>query len=167
MPKLVKTQIDELLTRGVDKIIEREHLEKRLFAGEKLRLKLGIDPTGADLHIGHAVVLRKLRAFQDLGHKVILVVGDFTAMIGDPSGHDKMRESMTPSQVEENLKTFKKQALMILEPKKTEFRHQSEWFNETRIGEIVKLASPFSVNRFLERDLFARRLAPDENLSLL
>ncbi len=165
MSKLVKTQIDEILTRGVDKIINREHLQKRLLSGDTLRLKLGIDPTGADLHIGHAVVLRKLRAFQDMGHEVTIVVGDFTSMIGDPSGHDKMRAPMTSGQVAENLKTFKKQALLILDPKHTTFRYQTEWYDEMHIREILKMASPFSMNRMLERDLYARRLAADEQLS--
>ncbi|MDO8505275.1 MAG: tyrosine--tRNA ligase [bacterium] len=150
-------KIDELLNRGVAEVIDREHLKSRLLKGEKLRLKLGIDPTGPDLHIGHAVVLWKLRAFQELGHKVIIVVGDFTATIGDPSGHDKMREPLTQDQIKKNLKTFKKQALMILDPKRTEFAPQTKWFNKMPLRAFLKLPGYVSIWRTLERDLFVRR----------
>ncbi|MBI4135246.1 tyrosine--tRNA ligase, partial [Candidatus Uhrbacteria bacterium] len=160
-------QLDELLTRGVAEVIDREHLKARLLKGEKLRLKLGIDPTGPDLHIGHAVVLWKLRAFQELGHQVIIVVGDFTATIGDPSGHDKMREPLTPEQIKKNLATFKKQALMILDPKRTEFAPQTKWFEKMTPQDIMGLTTHFSAWRILERDLFERRKKMGEELSLL
>lgn len=150
-------KIEELLTRGVAEVIDYEHLKKRMTAGEKLRLKLGIDPTGPDLHIGHAVVLWKLRAFQELGHQVIIVVGDFTAQIGDPSGHDKMREPLTPAQIKNNLRTFKKQALMALDPNRTEFAHQTKWFTKMSLQEFLKLPAQISIWRTLERDLFVRR----------
>ncbi|MBI2552078.1 tyrosine--tRNA ligase [Candidatus Uhrbacteria bacterium] len=162
-----KQQLDELLTRGVAEVIDREHLKARLLKGEKLRLKLGIDPTGPDLHIGHAVVLWKLRAFQELGHQVIIVVGDFTATIGDPSGHDKMREPLTPAQIKKNLTTFKKQALMVLDPKRTEFAPQTKWFDKMTPQDIMGLTTHFSAWRILERDLFERRKKMGEELSLL
>lgn len=165
--KPTKQQLEELFTRGVAEVIEREHLKTRLLKGETLRLKLGIDPTGPDLHIGHAVVLWKLRSFQELGHKVIIVVGDFTAMIGDPSGHDKMREPLTQAEIQKNLTTFKKQALMVLDPKHTEFAHQTKWFGKMPAHEILGLTKIFSVWRILERDLYKRRRKAGEELSLL
>ena len=162
-----KKKIEELLSRGVAEIIEREHLSARLLAGEKLRLKLGIDPTGPDLHIGHAVVLWKLRALQNLGHQVVIVVGDFTAQIGDPSGHDKMREPLSAAQIKKNLATFKKQALMILDYKRTEFAPQTKWFNKMSLQEFVKLPGHVSIWRTLERDLFVRRKQAGEELTEL
>src|SRR3989338_8436471 len=150
MIKLPSLQNSDLLTRGVEKIIVKEHLEKAVKSGKKLRLKFGIDPTGADLHIGHMVVIRKLRAFQELGHKVIIIVGDYTARIGDPSGRDKMREPLTKEKIYENLKTYKKQIGKILDLYATEFRYQSEWFNKANISNVIEWASVFTVQQMLD-----------------
>ncbi len=150
-------QISELLTRGVEKVIVKDHLEKRLLAGEKLRLKLGIDPTGADLHIGHMVAIRKLRQFQKLGHQIIIIVGDYTARIGDPSGRDKMREPLTKDRVYENLRTYQKQIGEILDLKKTVFAYQSEWFDKMNLEDVLQLASIFTVQQMLDRDMYQKR----------
>ncbi len=114
------TKINEILTRGVDEIIVKNSLETRLQSNKKLTVKLGIDPTGAELHLGHAVVLRKLREFQDLGHQIVLVIGDFTAKIGDPSGRTEERKSLTDQQIRKNMKTYKEQAGKILDIEKTQ-----------------------------------------------
>lgn len=160
------THIDELLTRGVADVIVRDDLTEKLREGKPLRLKLGIDPTGEDLHIGHAVVLRKMRAFQDLGHEVILVVGDYTARIGDPSGRDKMREPLTKQDIKRNLKTFERQALQILDPKKTRFRYQTEWYETISLEELLELTQLFTVQQLLERDMFERRMKKNEPIGL-
>ncbi|HBT92443.1 MAG TPA: tyrosine--tRNA ligase, partial [Candidatus Veblenbacteria bacterium] len=154
-----KEQLYELLTRGVEKIIVKEHLEKRLLAGDKMRLKLGIDPTGSDIHIGHMVVLRKLRAFQELGHQVIIIVGDYTARIGDPSGRDKMREPLTREQVYENLETYQKQIGKVLNLDKTQFSYQSEWFVKVNLTDILEWAGIFTVQQMIERDMYKKRIA--------
>ena len=154
-----KEQLYELLTRGVEKIIVKEHLEKRLLAGDKMRLKLGIDPTGSDIHIGHMVVLRKLRAFQELGHQVIIIVGDYTARIGDPSGRDKMREPLTREQVYENLETYQKQIGKVLNLDKTQFSYQSEWFDKVNLTDILEWAGIFTVQQMIERDMYKKRIA--------
>ena len=150
--------IQELLTRGVADVIVREDFEKKLLSGDKLRLKLGIDPTGADLHIGHAVVLRKMRALQDMGHEVVIVVGDYTARIGDPTGRDKMREPMTHDLIKKNLKHFERQALKVLDKKKTSFEYQSKWFDKLTLAGVLELAEIFTVQQFLERDMFEKRI---------
>lgn len=152
-------QINELLTRGVEKVIIKEHLEKRLLAGEKLRLKLGIDPTGSDIHIGHMVALRKLAAFQKLGHHVIIIVGDYTARIGDPSGRDKMRESLTKEMVYENLKTYQKQLGKILDIDQTEFAYQSKWFDPVTLNDVLEWAGIFTVQQMIERDMYQKRMS--------
>lgn len=151
-------QISELLTRGVEKVIVKDHLEKRLSAGEKLRLKLGIDPTGGDIHIGHMVVLRKLRAFQKLGHQVIIIVGDYTARIGDPSGRDKMREPLTREQVYENLKTYQKQIGKILDLDQTRFAYQSEWFDKVNLTDVLEWAGIFTVQQMIDREMYQKRI---------
>lgn len=152
-----KKTIQELLSRGVEKVIVREHLEKRLMKGDILRLKLGIDPTGADLHIGHMVAIRKLRAFQELGHKIVIIIGDYTARIGDPTGRDKMREPLTKEQIYVNFKTYKKQIGKILDLDATEFRYQSEWFDKARIANVIEWAGIFTVQQMLDRDMYQHR----------
>jgi len=158
--------IKELLTRGVERIIVRKHLEERLLKGEKLRLKLGIDPTGVDLHIGHMVAIRKLREFQELGHKIIIIVGDYTARIGDPTDRDKMREPLTQEQVYENLKTYKKQIGKILDVDKTQFAYQSEWFDKTTLRDIFEWTGIFTVQQMLDRDMYQRRMKEGSPISI-
>ncbi|HZW98956.1 MAG TPA: tyrosine--tRNA ligase [Trueperaceae bacterium] len=154
---------EELLQRGADQIVPegglREKLELAQREGRQLRAKLGVDPSSADLHIGHAVVLRKLRQFQDLGHKVVLIIGDFTAMIGDPSGRSKTRPVLTFEQTRANGQTYVDQAMAILDPDPDgfELRFNSEWLGELKFADLIKLASHYTVARMLERDDFTKR----------
>lgn len=153
-----KTQkIEEILNKGVDKVILRNHLEKRLKSGEKLRIKFGIDPTSSDIHLGNAVILWKLREFQKLGHKIILIIGDFTAQIGDPSGRSGERRTLTKEEVAKNMKTYKKQIGEILDFKKIELIYNSRHLLKLNFSEIYRLLHFFSVNQILERDIFQER----------
>ncbi len=161
-----KTKIDEILTRGVESVIPRELGMKKLASGQKLRIYLGIDPTGAKLHLGHSVPLRKLKSFSDLGHHVIFVVGSFTAMIGDPTGRDTAREPLTPSKVRENFQSYKRQAEKILDFSKVEIRYNDEWLSKLNFGDIVKLASNFTVQQMLQRDMFEKRMGEGKPISL-
>lgn len=162
----MKKQIDELLTRGVENIIPKELAVKKLSSGESLRVYFGIDPTGAKLHLGHSVPLRKLKAFSDLGHHVILVVGSFTAMIGDPSGRDVLREPLTKEQVEQNFQTYKNQAQKILDLSKVEVRYNHEWLEPLTFHKIVNLASNFTVQKMLQRDMFDKRIKEGKPIAL-
>jgi len=157
---------DELLTRAVSNVTPKDLAEKKLKSGKPLRLYLGIDPTGAKLHIGHSVPLRKLKAFQDAGHHVIFLVGSFTAMIGDPSGRDKQREALTREQVEENFETYKAQASKILDFDKVELRYNHEWLDPLDFKQIVDLASNFTVQQMLERDMYQERIKKGNPISL-
>ena len=153
----------ELLTRGADSVVPANGLEGKLRTaaaeGRQLRVKLGVDPSSADLHIGHAVVLRKLRQFQDLGHKVVLIIGDFTAMIGDPSGRSKTRPVLTMEQTRENGQTYVDQAVAVIDddPERFELRYNSQWLDELGFADLIKLASHYTVARMLERDDFTKR----------
>ncbi|OHB17191.1 MAG: tyrosine--tRNA ligase [Parcubacteria group bacterium RIFCSPLOWO2_01_FULL_40_65] len=152
-------KIKELLRRGVEKIYpSQEFLEQRLKSGEELKIYLGIDPTGPDLHLGHSVQLLTLKRFEDLGHKTILVVGDFTARIGDPSGRDQKRVPLTEKQVKENEKKFKEQAGKVLNFKRTEIRHNSEWLSKFKFEDVLELASRKTVQQLLDRDMFRKRI---------
>jgi tyrosyl-tRNA synthetase len=152
-----------LLSRGADQIVPQDGLAEKLqlaeTQGRQLRVKLGVDPSSSDLHIGHAVVLRKLRQFQDAGHRVVLIIGDFTAMIGDPSGRSKTRPVLTLEQTRVNGATYVDQATAILDPDpdKLELRYNSEWLEPLGFAEIIKLASRYTVARMLERDDFTKR----------
>ncbi|MBI3618481.1 tyrosine--tRNA ligase [Candidatus Peregrinibacteria bacterium] len=148
----------ELLTRAVSEVVPRDLAEKKITSGQKLRVYLGIDPTGAKLHLGHSVPLRKLKAFQDAGHHVIFVIGSFTAMIGDPSGRDSQREPLTREQVMKNFETYKQQALLILDFKKIEVRENGEWLKKLNGKEILGLASHFTVQQMEQRDMFKKRM---------
>ncbi|MDP3975621.1 MAG: tyrosine--tRNA ligase [bacterium] len=150
--------LDELLTRGVEQVIVRQTLEQRLKSGDKIRLYLGIDPTGADLHLGHSIALRKLRDFSELGHEVILLIGNFTALIGDTSDKEGMRQVMTMEQIETNLKTYKEQASKILDFNKIQIRFNSDWLSKLAFEDVVKLAQQFTVQQMIERDMYQRRL---------
>ncbi len=152
-------KINELLTRRVEKIYpSKEALEKVLRKGKKLKLYLGIDPTGGNLHLGHAIPLMKLQEFIDLGHHVIFLVGNFTALCGDPSGHEGARKRLTPKEIEENMTTYKRQASKVLDFSKTEMKYNADWLAKLTFEEIIKLASYFTVQQMIERDLFQRRL---------
>lgn len=160
-------KIEELLVRGVDEIINEEHLKKRLRSGEKLRVKFGIDPTGSDLHLGHSVPLRKLKQFQDLGHKVIFLIGDYTATIGDPSGRSETRKVITEKQVKNNMKDYIDQASKILNIRKIEVRYNSEWYEKKGALFLFELTSRFTMARVMERDDFKKRIKEDVDISVL
>jgi tyrosyl-tRNA synthetase len=158
--------MDDLLTRGVDQIIGREELEAALKTGRKLRIKFGVDPTRPDLHIGHAVVMRKLRAFQDMGHTVIFLIGDYTTKIGDPSGKDKTRPMLTDQDIAANVATYLAQVGLLLNVKKAEIRYNSEWLAKLSFGDVIQLASNVSVAQTIEREDFRKRLAAGSELAL-
>ncbi|WP_143316133.1 tyrosine--tRNA ligase [Clostridium sp. HBUAS56017] len=152
--------IDEqlkIIMKGVDEIIGFDDLKKRLGKKKELIVKLGLDPSAPDIHLGHTVVLRKLKQIQDLGHKVILIIGDFTGKIGDPTGKSKARKALTTEQVLENAKTYKSQIFKILDKTKTEVRFNSEWLSKMNFEDVVNLGSKITVARMLERDDFKKR----------
>ncbi|PIR74983.1 MAG: tyrosine--tRNA ligase [Candidatus Magasanikbacteria bacterium CG_4_9_14_0_2_um_filter_42_11] len=161
-----KTKIIELLTRGVEEIIDRKHLMERLESGKELRVKLGIDPTSPNLHLGRSIPLLKLRDFQKLGHKVVFIVGDATGVIGDTSDKESERPMLTREDVEKNLESYKAQVGKILDLEKTEFRHNSEWLNKLSYEEIGEHANVFSVSEFISRDNIRRRLEAGTRVSL-
>ncbi len=164
--KLNNEAVKELLTRGVTEVVDREHLEAALKSGKKLRVKLGIDPTGPKVHLGNAVILRKLRDFQRLGHKAVLIVGDFTALIGDPSDKLSKRPMLTPTQVKANLKDYKAQLGKILDLKKTEFHFNSKWLSKLKFAEIAELAETFTIQQMLARRNFKDRIESGTEISL-
>lgn len=160
-------KIQELLTRGTAEVIESESLKKRLFSGIQLRIKFGIDPTGTQLHIGHSVPLLKLRQFQELGHQIILLIGDYTAMVGDPTGRDVTRPILTAEQTRLNMKDYVEQAAKILDIEKTEIRHNSEWYGADNFtGLLMELTSKITVARVLERDDFQKRLKEGSDIQM-
>ena len=161
-----KNNIGTLLTKGVENVIPKELAVSKLHSGEKLRIYFGIDPTGARLHLGHSVPLRKLKEFADLGHHVVFLVGSFTAMIGDPTGRDQARVPLTETAVRENFKDYKRQAEKILDFSKTEVRYNDEWLAPLTFSEIVSLASNFTVQQMLQRDMFQKRLNEGKPISL-
>jgi len=156
----------EILKRNVVDLVSEEELFERLKEGKPLNIKLGVDPSRPDLHLGHAVVLRKLREFQDLGHHVILIIGDFTAMIGDPSGRNETRPMLTEKEVKENAKTYARQAFKILDPEKTELRYNSEWLSPMKFADVIRLAAKYTVARMLERDDFSKRFKEGTPISI-
>jgi len=157
-------KIDEVLTRGVQEVIVRKDLEQKLRSGKKIRVYFGIDPTGSLLHLGHAVVLWKLKEFMDLGHEVILLIGDFTAKIGDPSGRDTTRVPLTDKQIKENFKSYKTQAAKILDFSKVKITYNSAWLSKLRFEDILKLSSHITVQQMIQRDMFQKRMK--ENLPI-
>lgn len=159
-------KIEELLTRGVDEVIHKEVLQKKLLSGEQLRVKLGIDPTSANLHLGRSIPLLKLRDFQELGHQVVFIVGDFTGIIGDTSDKDSERPMLTREAVEENKKTYLAQVAKILDIDAVEFRYNSEWLEGLTYREIGEHADLFSVSDFIARDNIKRRLDAGKRVSL-
>ena len=159
-------QLELIRAQTVDLIPEDELLEK-LRSGRSLRVKLGVDASGPDIHLGHAVVLRKLRLFQDLGHTAVMIVGDFTGMIGDPSGRSETRQQLTREQVEKNIASYKEQLFKILDPEKTEFHYNSEWLGKLTPEQIMRLAANVTVAQLLARDDFAKRYQAQQPISLL
>jgi tyrosyl-tRNA synthetase len=152
--------VDEQLTyikKGLAELIREEELRERLKLGRPLRVKAGFDPTAPDLHLGHSVLLRKMKHFQDLGHTVIFLIGDTTAMIGDPTGRNQARPPLTSEQIAANTETYKAQVFKILDPEKTEVRFNSQWLETLKFHEVVGLCSKYTVARILERDDFAKR----------
>ena len=155
-----------ILQSGVDTIVPEAEFKKKLAKGTPLNIKLGVDPTAPDIHIGHAVPLRKLRQFQDLGHRVTLIIGDGTALIGDPSGRNSTRPQLTREQVNANAQTYVDQAFKILDPERTTLVYNSEWILELKMEKILELMSKFTVARILERDDFTKRYAAQQPISL-
>ena len=150
-------KVEEVLTRGVEKVINLNHLRKRLLSGRKLRIKHGIDPTGPKIHIGRATQLWKLKDFQELGHKIILIIGDFTAQIGDASDKQAMRRPLTAKEVKENMKDYIKQIGKILDITKVEFHYNSEWLNKLTAKELLNLAMNFTAQQTIQRRNFKER----------
>ncbi|MDI6844501.1 MAG: tyrosine--tRNA ligase [Anaerosomatales bacterium] len=160
------TQQLHVIKSGIADLVPEEDLARKLAEGRPLRVKLGVDPTAPDLHLGHAVPLRKLRQFQDLGHTVVLIIGDFTALIGDPSGRNSTRPALTREEVERNAATYIEQAFKILDPQRTEMRRNSEWLAPLRFEDLLRLTSQFTVARILERDDFQKRYREGIGISL-
>ncbi len=156
----------KILTKGVEEIINVEDLKEKLSLGKSLNIKLGLDPSAPDIHLGHTVVLRKLKQFQDLGHHVIIIIGDFTGMIGDPTGKSKTRKQLTQEEVMHNAKTYEKQLFRVLDREKTEVRFNSEWLSKLHFSEVIELASKYSVSRMLERDDFKKRFMSHQSIGI-
>ena len=154
------------LGRGTEEILLRQELVERLATGKKLRVKTGFDPTAPDLHLGHTVLINKMRQFQVQGHEVIFLIGDFTGLIGDPSGKNVTRKPMTPEQVAENAKTYRQQIFKILDPDKTTIEFNSKWMNEMGSAGLVGLAARHTVARMLERDDFKKRYAGEAPIAI-
>lgn len=155
--------VEEVLTRGVVDCIEIEHLRKRMLAGKRLRIKFGIDPTSPHMHLGHTVPLRKLRQFQDLGHQAVLIIGDATAMIGDPTGRSETRKQLSRKEIDKNKKTYVKQAAKILNIKDVEIRHNGDWFDKMKAAEFLGLTSLVTLQQILQRDDFRKRVDDPEH----
>ena len=159
-------QIDTF-AQNSEVFIGADDLREKLKAGKRLRVKLGVDPTGPDLTFGHMVVFNKLRQFQDLGHKAVLIIGDYTACIGDPSGRSSLRPILTPDEVERNSKTYLEQVFRIIDRERTEVHHNSEWFSKMSFGDLLELSRKMTVARMLERDDFAKRYASKTPISIV
>ena len=156
----------EILTRGAEEIIPEESFLKQIKSKKKLRVKAGFDPTSPDLHLGHTVLLNKMKIFQDLGHEVIFLIGDFTGLVGDPSGVNETRPVLTKEQLDKNAETYKEQVFKILDPKKTEVRFNSEWMQSVDPSEFIKMLSSYTVARMLERDDFSKRYKSQQPISI-
>jgi tyrosyl-tRNA synthetase len=156
----------DLIGRGAEEIIKREDLEARLKLGRPLRIKAGFDPTAPDLHLGHTVLLNKMRQFQDLGHQVIFLIGDFTGMIGDPTGKNVTRKPLSRADIEANAQTYAEQVYKVLDREKTEVRFNSEWFGQMSAADMIKLAAKHTVARMLERDDFQKRYRSEQAIAI-
>ena len=155
-----------IIKKGVDVLINEEELKEKLNSGRQLIVKLGLDPSAPDIHLGHTVVLRKAKQLQDLGHKVVIIIGDFTGKIGDPTGKSKTRKPLTDEQVKENAKTYCEQIFKILDKEKTEVRFNSEWLGKMTFEDVIKLAASTTVARMLERDDFNTRFTNKTSIGL-
>lgn len=155
-----------IIKRGAVEILVEEELKQRLKTGKPMRIKLGMDPTAPDLHLGHTVVINKLRQFQDLGHEVLFLIGDFTGRIGDPTGKDVTRKPLTEEQVAENAKTYERQVFKILDPNKTQILFNATWMKTQTAADMVQLASTHTVARMLERDDFSKRFKSQQPISI-
>ena len=160
-------KIDEIMTRGVEEAIVAEDIRADLNSGKKLRVKLGIDPTAPDIHLGHTVALKKLKQFQDAGHQIVLIVGDFTATIGDPSGRNELRKPLTREEVRGYMKGYESEIGKVIDLEKTEIRYNSEWYDRLGTMFLFELSSKVTVTRALERDDFQNRLKNDQDISML
>ncbi len=154
------------IRRGTEEILVDDELVEKIKSGKTLRIKAGFDPTAPDLHLGHTVLMNKMRQFQDLGHTVIFLIGDFTGLIGDPTGKSATRPPLTPEEIEANAQTYKEQVFKILDPAKTEVRFNSEWFGKLGADFMIKLAGKQSVARMLERDDFKKRYKANQSISI-
>jgi tyrosyl-tRNA synthetase len=159
-------QAIQTIRRGADELIVEEELAKKLASGRKLRVKLGLDPTAPDLHLGHTVVINKLRDFQQLGHQVQFLIGDFTGMIGDPTGKNQTRPPLTREEIEKNAKTYQAQVFKILDPEKTQVLYNSEWSDKLGAEGIIRLAARYTVSQLLERDDFSKRFNQEKPIAL-
>lgn len=164
--KINTTNLDDVLNRGVEEIIDKKNLEAKLKSGKQLRIKLGIDPTSPNIHLGRSIPLLKLKDFQDLGHQIVLIIGDFTGIIGDTSDKDSERPMLSEEVVQENLKSYIKQAAKIIDIKKAEIYHNSQWLGELKYKDISLQANAFSLNEFISRDNIHRRLEAGKRISL-
>ncbi len=167
MIKIDQQKIEEVLTRGVEEIIDKESLKKKLLSGKVLRVKLGIDPTSPNIHIGRAIPLLKLRDFQNLGHKVVLIIGDFTGLIGDTSDKESERPMLDEKTIKENMKNYVKQAGKILDMRKCEVQYNSKWLKKIGWLQVAKMANLFGVHEFTVRDVIAKRLEAGKRVSFL
>jgi tyrosyl-tRNA synthetase len=156
----------EIIMRGVDEILRLEELEKKLKEDRPLRVKAGFDPTAPDLHLGHTVLINKLRQFQDLGHEVIFLIGDFTGLIGDPSGKSATRPPLSREEIEANAETYRKQIFKILDPDKTRIEFNSSWMDEMNAADLIRLAAKHTVARMLERDDFDKRYKGNQSIAI-
>jgi len=163
---MTDTKFDTILKRGVAEVITEAELVKLLNSGRTLTLKQGFDPSAPDIHLGHVVGLRKLRQFQELGHKVILIVGDWTGRIGDPSGQSATRPMLSPGEIERNAQTYMEQFFKVVDKGKTELRWQSEWFSQFTLDEVIKLTSKFTIAQLLAREDFSKRYGSGNPISL-
>lgn len=160
----------EILKRGVAEIIDEaellQKLERSMKTGKPLQVKLGLDPSAPDIHLGHAVVIRKMKQFQDLGHEVTIIIGDFTGMIGDPTGKSETRKQLSREEVEKNAATYKEQVFKILDPEKTKIRYNSEWLAKMNFADVIQLASKYTVARMMEREDFQKRFQENRPISI-
>jgi len=156
----------ELIKRGTEEVIQESELLAKLKEGRPLRIKAGFDPTAPDLHLGHTVLINKLRVFQDLGHEVIFLIGDFTGMIGDPTGKNVTRKPLTQEQVKENAKSYQEQVFKILDPQKTRVVFNSEWMGQKSAADLIQLAAQYTVTRMMERDDFSKRYANQQPIAI-
>ncbi|KAA3641021.1 MAG: tyrosine--tRNA ligase [Proteobacteria bacterium] len=156
----------DLICRGTEEIIKLDELKQKLTSGKRLKIKAGFDPTAPDLHVGHTVLINKMRQFQDLGHEVIFLIGDFTGMIGDPSGKSSTRKALTREQVLDNAKTYQQQIYKILDKNKTTIAFNSQWFKDMSAADMIELSSQYNVARMLERDDFNKRYKSGQSIAI-